>query len=336
MSADKYQQLLDERQAGSLIYYKPKLIEINSKTTLEETLKLLSERNILAVPVFDQEKQEYIGIVHTFDILLYIVYGFFKDDEEVTADALKAKIEKCRSTPASDLIGIAHYGHSGWWHSGILVYEPTKKVREILEILSRGVQRVLVRCSPTIAGREGDIEVSHPTPSDDLRVLSQSDFIKFLIIHAQATLDFTEHNTLEQLHLTHFDKEAQPATVPETASALSAFRILYTRPVDAVGVVDANGALVANLSASDLRGLTIAELPSLLKPVGEYLKSRYHGHYLPPVTTTPQATLKSVMTLVASTGVHRVWVIDPQTKAQLGVVRLTDILKVFEKGHPLA
>ncbi|KAJ3091879.1 hypothetical protein HK102_012929 [Quaeritorhiza haematococci] len=57
--------------------------------------------------------------------------------------------------------------------------------------------------------------------------------------------------------------------VPDSFSALSAFR------VSAVAIVDDNGGLVANLSASDLRGITERTLENLLDPVFKFLEGSH-------------------------------------------------------------
>jgi CBS domain-containing protein len=64
--------------------------------------------------------------------------------------------------------------------------------------------------------------------------------------------------------------------IPETFSAIAAFRLLYIHRVSAAPIVDHQGRIVGNLSASDLRGIiaTRESLEALLKPVFQYLETR--------------------------------------------------------------
>ncbi|XP_011270357.1 hypothetical protein CAOG_08737, partial [Capsaspora owczarzaki ATCC 30864] len=222
-----------KRPAGTLLHAKQHLVEITATTTVVDTLKVLARHNILAVPVYDEEKKEYVGIVHTFDLLVYISFGFFQVEEKVTPESLQVHIDKLRNLPAQELIGIAHLSKAGWWHNGLNVYEPTRSIAEILSPLEGGLERVLVRATPTHRP-EGPSDEMHEGHYSALRILSQSDVLRFILTHPRATQELT-NKTLGQLGLTsNFNEFQKIVSVRESESALEGFRHMYTQGADAV------------------------------------------------------------------------------------------------------
>jgi predicted transcriptional regulator len=66
---------------SDLIFDKKELIQVDSKDTLECVLRTLSSHNILAAPVFDHKKGQYVGMIDTFDIMTMVALGsFFKGE----------------------------------------------------------------------------------------------------------------------------------------------------------------------------------------------------------------------------------------------------------------
>jgi CBS domain-containing protein len=83
-----------------------------------------------------------------------------------------------------------------------------------------------------------------------------------------------------------------------------------------------NGSLVGTLSSSDFKGVTEGNLPHLTNPVREYMAHE-------PLTCTLKTPLRDVIELLASSGVHRVYVTEGNPKSPVGVISMTDIIKVF-------
>jgi CBS domain-containing protein len=81
-----------------------------------------------------------------------------------------------------------------------------------------------------------------------VNVISQSDVIRFLV------------PTMDQ-YVTLFDKTAEelglgllpPITIRDTEPTIKALQIIGRNRISALAVVDENGKLVGNLSASDLK-----------------------------------------------------------------------------------
>lgn len=108
-----------------------------------------------------------------------------------------------------------------------------------------------------------------------------------------------------------------------------AFRLLGDEYVTALPIVDKeSGKLLANMSASDLRGLTVPKLRFLNETVETFLTAQMGG-IRAPVSVKSSATLAQVIQLVVENNIHRVWLTDDKEKP-VGVVTLTDIISVFK------
>jgi len=92
-----------------------------------------------------------------------------------------------------------------------------------------------------------------------------------------------------------------------------------------MAVVDKNGRLVANLSATDLLGLTEDNWAFLGLPVMEFLK-RIHGYPKPPVFIRSYDTVETLLLKIVVHNVHRVYIVD-EPMVPIGVLSLTDIMK---------
>ncbi|KAI8847498.1 hypothetical protein BC829DRAFT_444464 [Chytridium lagenaria] len=124
-------------------------------------------------------------------------------------------------------------------------------------------------------------------------------------------------------------------TVPVTFTAIAAFRVMYMHRVTAVAVVEEHGGLVANLSASDLRGITADKesLGALLLPVFEFLETRTHRN--PEQikadqirVVKPSDTLSMAVGSMVKSKIHRVWVQNSNDRP-IGVVTMTDAISAF-------
>mmetsp|Transcript_20568 Transcript_20568/g.48999 ORF Transcript_20568/g.48999 Transcript_20568/m.48999 type:complete len:113 (+) Transcript_20568:188-526(+) len=98
--------------------------------------------------------------------------------------------------------------------------------------------------------------------------------------------------------------------------------------VNAVPVVAEDGTLAGNLSAADLRGVNVAHIEQIDKPILEFLTAVNEGKRPEVVKVTETATLLETMQLLITNSIHRVWIVDGADKP-VGVVTLSDIMRKF-------
>jgi hypothetical protein len=209
-------------------------------------------------------------------------------------------------------------------------------------------------------------------------VVSQSDIIRFLAATPGALRAFGDA-TVDSLKLGHArgGVACVGAHVPAVEALSHALRI----DVSALAVVEeTTGALIGNLSASDLRGVSATHIIALAEPVGQLVRALHSGggadgagvHPFfrrgsgamqrarsrsrsrspspggaprettrrrietrspspppsPPavVTCAPDTPFHEVVSRLAASGVHRIYIVDAQRKPT-GVITLTDVLK---------
>lgn len=88
---------------------------------------------------------------------------------------------------------------------------------------------------------------------------------------------------------------------PETP-VIQAFYQMLIKQAPAVAVVDRNNKLTANLSLSDLRGLSLQNFPLLMGSVADFILGTVGGRAkLPPVSAFPDATFETCLLLMTAT-----------------------------------
>eukprot|EP00128_Syssomonas_multiformis_P011442 Colp12_sorted_trinity150504_noHs@18752 len=287
----------------------------------------MAQHNVLAMPVFDAGKKVFCGMISTFDIVMYVAYGVFQEGVQSTRERMEEKIAHAKIMPASQLIGLAEYSKSGWFYDGLHVYNPDRDVFELLQPLTKGVQRVLVRGQSVEKDEAGGFISANESTELEHRILSQIDVLRFLCMHPEIMKSIAD-KPIKELGLGSFGTEQQAVTVFEDESALVGYRLMMDKKADVIAVVNSQFALATTLSASDLRGLKLSDIGLVLMPIKDFLQQRRGSRNPPPVTCTLDDTYQHVINAAVIGRVHRVVVVDHHQRPQ-GVLRLTDLLAVL-------
>lgn len=218
------------------------------------------------------------------------------------------------SLPVSDVTGsFGREGRSDW---SFRAYVGTDTLQEVLYPFCAGVHRVLIW--DEAAKREA--------------VLSQMDILRYLVAQ-RGGLDAAKWRASAK-------RSSEPLVVrASTHSMLEAMRRACEVDKSAVGVIDDEGKLVANVSLSDLRGLTKESFAALYAPVLEFLAARQPDGALPELVALragePGTTIGACAELMVSKHIHRVWLIDEAGRA-VGHVSTTDVLAALALDDSVA
>jgi len=279
---------------------KPQLIVVDSSKTVGEVLMILVENVILSVPVVEREDHsvKFIGFVDVLDILGLVV--------KVTEQE-KSNLHEFFSNPFFEKpIRQAMDPTLSEW-------TPVQETTNLLDILISFLHSKILRPHRL------------PVVSIDGRVsgvISQSDMVK-MANENMHLLGNKVNATVEDLRIVH-----AVIAVRHTAKTIDALSILFENRVHGVAVVEhLTNKLMANLSASDLRGMRREDLALFDKTVMEFLQSinSSRGGIKSPVWCPPHSTLSQVITLIASQNVHRVYIANEKQHA-IGVVSVSDIM----------
>jgi len=165
-------------------------------------------------------------------------------------------------------------------------------------------------------------------------IISQSDVVRYIAKNPDLAGKLLG-STVEELNYTDESKKAVVA-FPADCSALDAFKTMYREKVSSVALVDTEGKLAGNLSASDLRGMTPSSFAVLSKSCRAF-KAYQGAAHTEPCFVFPDDTLKKVLETFLATKTHRLYILaygGPDKGKPVGIVTLTDVLRTISLMDP--
>lgn len=303
-----------------LAFEKRELVTLDAQQPIGTALKSLQEHNILCAPVYDKEKKEFVAMASMSDFMTYVAFGCF----QAPADAPDA-FEQFRDvdTKVGDWVVGLHDEDPSLAHA-LVFKDGSEHIMSVFGEMARGLHRVVINLE-----------------DGTRRIISQTDVIRFLFAYGprlakhggwtnmageQAAFISPRDQTLEQSGI----GAGSVFTVPTDITAVDAYRRMDRAKVRAAAVVDANGAIITTISVSDLRGLKSSTLKTVLRPVLAFLQ-HHRGDFHISHTCTKSDTLQTVMMMMLTYHVHRLWVVDDDSKP-VGVVSMTDLIGVYGKA----
>jgi len=281
---------------GDICHTNP-LISVDPSATGGEALEKMKENNITSLPVLNGDT--VIGILDIRNVMFFLAWGKYKVSSSDQQPAFCDDKVSYATRNVADLIAVGQSDGGRVWD-----FDGKEPVQSVMEPFSKGVHRALINVSGT------------------RRLLTQTDIVRW--IATNHALNRITEKTLEQLGLT----KGAVISVPDTSSALEAFRKASQNEVSAVAIVDhKNQRLIGNLSGSDLRGLDGCCIRKVEKPVTEFL-AEMHPTSLNPIVVHKGDTLTYALFKILSLKVHRVWVIDV-AHIPIAVITMGDILAKF-------
>eukprot|EP00457_Paulinella_chromatophora_P005971 gb/GEZN01005989.1/.p1 GENE.gb/GEZN01005989.1/~~gb/GEZN01005989.1/.p1 ORF type:complete len:372 (+),score=43.26 gb/GEZN01005989.1/:72-1118(+) len=293
---------------------KLKLITIPHNATVSDACLVLAQNGISSAPIYDNDEGVVVGMFDFRDLgaCLVRVTEKLTPEELAKADVKLSTILSHESAElASDLSKHNHF------HS---VYD-TSPLIEAVAFFGQGQHRVLV------LNKSRDI----------VGILSQSDALQYLKknIKASGMADVT----LESLKV--IAPKEQVVAIPQDRSVLDALKLMQSKAVSSLAMVDREGNLCGNFSITDIKYLLkLGRLDTLHHSVHDFIRKvrlakdmEMHGKTQALVfTATTDAKLESVVGKLAATRAHRLWIIhNPSStdRGVAGVVTLSDILRTL-------
>lgn len=286
VNAPRLRAFLHQALVSDLVTKRGSITVVNTRSdsTLASALKALQEYDILSLPV-KGDNGDYIGFIDVLDILTNTLLTY-SDGEDTTSmqwsdwcrdvNELVERGEEFGTTPVGKMMNVSHADKWCPVEDGTLY--------QLIEVFSRGIHRV-----PIITG--GRLQT----------LVSQSDFVQVLdkYMRQELLLDEFGPKTLRELGL---GQAESLVTMSIHAQAIHAFWSMYFQRVMAVAVVDSDGKLIGNISASDIRGIggPKKNFATLLLPVDEF--ASLQGPARPPVTCTLDTPIERVIHLLAEIG----------------------------------
>jgi CBS-domain-containing membrane protein len=286
--------LLESTPISSIKRGERELITLSPETTVEDALKKLAYHAISSAPVFDPNRQNIVGYLSALDLCVWVVRAFAqaKGDKPYNWNA----VDKEFRTPVGEVMDFT--------------IDPIWPISEDLSVSSLVSSCFKWRVHRAPVTRNKQI-VGH---------VSQSDVVAFLASHLK------EMEPLASMTLKELGLHSGPVlSVLDSTPLIKGFSDMLETKFTGLAVVDEQGKLVNNLSAADLTGMTRDTFWRLEKPIKALFDE---SQKLVPLSCKPETTFGRLIQTLADCRVHRIYVVDEQTRP-INVITLTSIMRVF-------
>lgn len=321
-SAKKANQVLASVAVIDCLPRGREVVCLNSEAPLEKAMEVLNEHHFISAPVLEGgDANKFYDFLDVLDCCSFLLTCFPHDVDSVTEESLKQFVDSGETFAKATVKTVVDAARGLTLIEGRRVW-PVKletSLDKVFDLFWMGIHRV-----PVIEST-GRITT----------VLTQSDVIAFLAQNIHI-LGESRWRTLEELNVSAVVDKVEAASMEELT--IKAVHRLYAKQVSAIPVVDSEGRLVANLSASDLRYLRRSNMTDLMLPLYKFLclrralSKRYvsidNDKSLHPLTARLSDTLESAIFKLAATRVHRLWLVDDEFKP-IGAISLTDCMRAW-------
>ncbi|KAF8977998.1 hypothetical protein BGZ46_006947 [Entomortierella lignicola] len=244
--------------------------------------------------------------------------------------------------PVAILVGMTKSSSKLW------TCQPGLPLTQLIELFTRHrVHRILVL--EESLNKLSDIDDNGVNDDDtDLqprkepkgRLVSQTDVIRFLLENNHVLGPILEQSAEKMAgHALRFsddyldsqsaDKLKQsPASITINSQAWVALQKMSTTHASSVAVVDSDGALVAEMSAADLRGLNPSRIQDLTKPVLVFLKGSHGGELKRPLSCKVRFSLGQLLSGLVRNHAHRSWLVNDDDQP-IGCITISDVLSAL-------
>jgi CBS domain-containing protein len=282
------------------------LVIARSTDTIATVFSKLIDNQVLGVPLLDTSTNKYTAFIDLFDILSYVV------------EVLNLPIE-----PSEDWVVSSQFAHTS-----------------CLTLVGRSIRSswMLVGEDAPLQAAINQLQTVHRVAVIDsagnlVSVLSQSRVARWLAQHdSEWVMGDIAGMSVEQFKLGYCDV----VTVSRHEKTVNAFLRMHRDDLSGVGVVDDDDTMIGNISISDIKdiGYSAGMFRRLYVECGAFLSRKIEGGLVPKLVYANRTTqIKDVLEKFRDHAIHRVYVVTAGFHKPLGVITLTDVMRVFASGQ---
>jgi CBS domain-containing protein len=299
--------------------FRGRLLALPSDVTIENALRRMGRYNISAVPVLESKTDTTIlGFAGVLDALAYLCQLFGVQEQgglKIEEGTLGDKIQQFRNSPLRNIVDTSGRNPFKLIHG-------EESLANAVDQYLKGVHRI------AITDDEGNLT----------GVVSQWAIVNYLATVPTEDKQWLPVMNTKVVDATH---SMQVVSVNMNEKTINAFYQMYTNNLSAIAVVDDDGKLWGNLSASDLRPylLYLTDYNILMKPVCDFLSAIRKEQGRPAnfvVAFPPETKVKEVITTFNEEIVHRGYIVNVD-KTIVGAYSLTDLMQdLIADTHTIA
>jgi CBS domain-containing protein len=291
---------------------RPPPVTVYIGQTIKQALELINKFHVFSLPVLNTN-DHMIGLVDVLDIVKELIANCFNDvckyDEEGTKKFLNTQIDLLFLQQLENKRSKS-YCTSRHTACRVVIREMMLKKRERFLFVDRVVP--------------GDIE-EQPWPEVFFQgIISTADILRFFCKYPTW---IKREPYFDQKISEVFETFREPTIVNLKDITSRVFSKMTHKSCRGVAIVDDEGKLVANVSPSDLRGITLANCYLLNSPLKEFFDhDKSHDWWFQPIVVDLNASLYQTMQTFVCTRVHRMYVVNEAGKP-IGEINHRDLLR---------
>jgi CBS-domain-containing membrane protein len=311
----KWNQYLSNARVMDVLQKETPIKSVKSGETALNVLKFLLKHKFSSAPVWDDDKKEFVGSVSLLDCVIVLTgtaagLGFIDRERP---------LGQVRADEICDL------SFRNPWRQ---LSDEAAVIVALDVMASQHIHRIAITRS---GGNQSGI----------VGYLTETTMARWVFEKAKAKLPAEAlHVKVRDFHRTPLK---QVKTVAVDQALRAAFDQLWLERISAVAVVDASGAVVGTVSASDLKYLDVNDIDSvheqLKKPIADMLKLKdeakteraFFWANLSQVTASLDDTIEQLLEKLQAHRVHRLWLADADSKP-IGVISLCDLIGELERA----
>ncbi|GAM20257.1 hypothetical protein SAMD00019534_034320 [Acytostelium subglobosum LB1] len=285
------------------------LLWVDIDDSVLKAFEVICSQKVLSIPVFSTLENKWVSMLDVKDLCAHIVSLFDPKNQMRTPvpDGYTVRNLLTSNEPGEDLIR----------NCPIVTQDCT--VLELLNIFNKKIHRICVS--------------NGPSPMD-IKIISEMSLIKWIDQNREKMGPIFE-KTLEEYKL--YDPEKKIISIPNIKLAIDAFRKLKDNNIYGMPIVsETDDELVDSISVIDIRNARL-DLARLKQPLSEYFNpSTGKGTSIQrtPIICTPHTRIREAIGKIASTKVHRIFIIEGLVDGRmnnkpLSVVSVSDIVRVI-------
>jgi len=283
-----------------------RLVLIGNRQPVDKALQRLNRHKITSLPVINETTGKIMGILDALDHVNYL--STILDQEGIGPARWDFNLESIET-----LLNFSK--------RKALVMSNSANMYDGLVQLAKGVKRIMVI--------DGPCELHEQEQEEEglLGLFTQSDVIRFLGGNPYWLNRFPKsQKTIKELGIVDHPFE-EVVSIEQNTPASFGFKKIADTNTSGIAIVDDQGRIVANISATNIRGISRRNFQLLRRPLYEFLqRDRRRGWWTMPICITENDTFEKVVLQFCSTKVHQMFVVDEEGRPK-HVVTLTDILR---------
>jgi CBS domain-containing protein len=283
-----------------------KLVLVGANQPVERALSRINTHNILSLPVVDDTNSNgaVIGLLDVLDIIAAL--------SEAWESTGRPQRREILFTPISDIMAKKT-------NPTYLVSITTPLLEVIKQYAKGGITRVM------IVDRALEKNFCQQEKPEEMVVglLTESDLVRFV---AENFMWIKREKLFQQSLRDLGLGNRKPITVDQNVQAYQAFLEIHKHGSEGAAMVDSSGKLMANVSASNIKGMTRRNFQLLSRPLLHFLsRDRKRGWWHLPVCTSLDTTFETVILQFVATKIHRMYIVDDEGKP-IGEISLSDVI----------